>query len=163
MFLDHNDPSHESMMEALEAEFDSYEADNEYDSVLEAALDNILDSCVALEKETVPGTKPRGHILTKEKRDSLPDSAFGIPGKRKYPLVVKGDKKTTEELISRAVQMFHFCNPAWKEELAKNIVKAIQENDVAITIHPKSQINKFVTVPSEYLKVDTEDKYHRTK
>lgn len=157
----YKDQSYVGYLSAMEAEFDSMQADEEYDGVLESYLDAILEK--ALEGESVPGTKPRGHILDKKTRDSLPDSAFGIPDKRKYPLVVKGDKKTTEELISRAVQMFHFCNPAWKEPLAKAIVKAIQENDVAITIHPKSQINKYADVPSQYLKADTEDRYHRTK
>lgn len=140
------------------------EMDEEYDSVLETALDAILNNTYTIATEaTTGGTKPKGHIIDKKTRDSLPDSAFGIPNKRKYPLVVKGNKEVTHELVSRAIQFFHYCNPDWKPELAKNIIKVIEQEKIPVTIHPKSQIGKYVDIPDDLVKADTENKYHTPK
>lgn len=95
-----------------------------------------------------------GKIIDTKTRDALPDSAFGIEKERKYPLLVKNDPKLTHELCSKAIQMFHFCKPDWKEELAKKIVKVVTENKVSVKINKKSQIFKYVDidkVPPEYL------------
>lgn len=159
--------THEGVLSALSEERDSetgeYAAealamDEAYDTALEAALDIVLTTAT---EATGKGTKPRGHIIDKQTRDSLPDSAFGIPSKRKYPLIVKGNKEATHELISRSIQMFHYCNPEWKKELAGNIIKAIRKSGAAVTIHPKSMICKYTDVPKDLLSNDTEDKYHR--
>lgn len=160
--------THEGVLESLsidrnedgEYALEALAMDEEYDTVLEAALDIALAAAMeAAEK----AAKPKGHVIDKKTRDSLPDSAFGVPGHRKYPLIVKGDNEATHELISRAVQMFHYCNPEWKTELAGNIIKAIKKTHVAVTIHPRSMICKYTKVPSELLASDTEDKYHRPK
>lgn len=133
--------------------------DEAYESVLEHALDLALEAT----NDDKGGTRPKGHIIEKSVRDSLPDSAFGIPSARKYPLIVKGDKKVTAELIARAIQFFHFAKPDWKEELAKNIIKAIDESGVQVKIHPKSQIHKYVDVPNDLVKADIPDKYRQPK
>ncbi len=109
-------------------------------------------------------------ILDSKTRDALPDEAFAIvftdkDGKRqrKYPLIVKNDPVATKELIGRAIQYFHFANPKWKAEIAKAIIKAMNETGVVVKIHPRSQIHKYVDVPEKYTDSDTINKYHATK
>lgn len=87
-----------------------------------------------------------GHTIDADLRDSLDDSDFGIPSERKYPLRVPGNKKLTEELVTKAVQMFHFCKAEWREELAKNIVKIIKAENLSVKINKKSQIFKYVDI-----------------
>jgi len=154
------------LLQSLNRDTEAYAMEEQYDTVLEAALDAVLSNVFTIATEatnTKGGTKPKGHIIDKQTRDSLPDSAFGIPKSRKYPLVVKGNKEVTHELVSRAIQFFHYCNPEWKAELAKNIIKVIQKENLPVTIHPKSQINKYVKVPDNLVKSDTENKYHTPK
>lgn len=110
---------------------------------LDAAMESVLDAAMEAAK---------GHVIDPKVRDALPDKAFGIVfvdenGKtqRKYPLVVKSDPEATKELISKAVQFFHFCNPEWKAQLAKAIARAIRTEKVKITINKKSQIFKYIT------------------
>lgn len=110
---------------------------------LDAAMESVLDAAMEAAK---------GHVIDPKVRDALPDKAFGIVfvdenGKtqRKYPLVVKSDSEATKELISKAVQFFHFCNPEWKAQLAKAIARAIRTEKVKITINKKSQIFKYIT------------------
>lgn len=163
MFLDMGLDKHKGILESLTVEHDEYGEvatesilmDNEYDTVIEAALDVVL--------EAKDASRPKGHILDKKTRDALPDSAFGIPSDRKYPLIVENDLATSKELIARAIQFFHFANPKWKPELAKNIINAIDQTGADIKIHPKSAINRFVTVPSDLISNDTENKYHSSK
>ena len=110
---------------------------------INSAMESLFDAAMEAAK---------GHVIDPKVRDALPDKAFGIVftdenGKtqRKYPLVVKNDPAATKELISKAVQFFHFCNPEWKAQLAKAIATAIRTEKVKITINKKSQIFKYVT------------------
>lgn len=111
---------------------------NTYDEVCEA--DTIYGSVFDYAMEA---TK---HIIDPDVRDSLDDDDFGVKKDRKYPLRVPGNKFLTEELTAKAIQMFHFCNPNWKEELAKNIVRIIKEEQLTVKISRKSQILKYVKV-----------------
>ena len=105
---------------------------------LDAAFESIFD--LAME----------GHTIDPKVREKLPDSSFGIieeddgKKKRSYPLVVPGDKQSTEELITKAVQFFHYCKPERREILAKAIVRAIAENGVKSEISEASQILRYV-------------------
>lgn len=96
------------------------------------------------------------HTLTKEQREALPDSAFGIPSQRKFPLIVKGDPELTYKSVSQAYKMFHYAKPEYKRELAANIVKAIKSQHLDIKINPKSMICKYTNVPSNLLKEEKE-------
>ena len=139
------------ILEALTIEAD----DAEVEAIFESVLDFALESAA------------KKRILTPKQRDALPDSAFGVVVKdkegnkiRKYPLIVKGDPKITEELIGRSIEYFHFCKPPeWKPMLAKNIIKAMNTTGVIVKIHPRNQINKYVNVPDKYVAADTKDKY----
>ncbi len=113
---------------------------------------SIPESNVACEADSIYGSvfdyalEATKRIIDQSTRDSLDDSDFGIPKERKYPLRVPGNKKLSEELVGKAVEMFHFCNPNWKEELAKNIVKMIKSEQLSVKISRKSQIFKHVNI-----------------
>ena len=64
--------------------------------------------------------------INTEDRNKLPDSAFGIPSKRKYPLTDK-DGNLDEKHILQAVRFFNKADESDKEELAKNILKAAKK------------------------------------
>lgn len=66
--------------------------------------------------------------MSSEERNNLPNSAFGLPGKRKYPL-------DTPERVKSAIRFFNYCNEDEEEELASNIIKAIKKfnmNDIKV-------------------------------
>lgn len=77
-------------------------------------------------------------VLSKKDRDNLPDEDFGIPSLRKYPL-------NDEKHIRQAVKMFHYCKPAYKQELANNISKKVKENNLVgkVWITPKNPFKKY--------------------
>ena len=56
--------------------------------------------------------------LTKEDRDKLDSSLFGIPETRSYPM-------PDVEHVIYAVRMFNFCRLKDEEKLAENIIKRI--------------------------------------
>lgn len=96
-----------------------------------------------------------GHTIDADVRESLDDEDFGIPAERKYPLRVPGNKRLTEELVSKAVQMFHYCKPEWKEELARNIVNIIKKEDLEIKIDRKAKMFRYISIdelPAKNLK-----------
>lgn len=64
--------------------------------------------------------------INTEDRNNLPDSAFGLPSKRKYPLTDK-DGNLDEKHILQAVRFFNKADESDKEELAKNILKAAKK------------------------------------
>ena len=57
-------------------------------------------------------------VQEETKRSNIPDSDFGLPSKRKYPM---HDKKH----VKLAVRMFNYVDKEDEEELAKNIIKKI--------------------------------------
>lgn len=92
-----------------------------------------------------------GTTISEKQRRNLPDDCFGLieehedgTAKRSYPLIVPDDKKLTHELITKAVQFFHYCKPNQKAELANNIVRAISETGTEIEISEASQILRYV-------------------
>jgi len=91
---------------------------------------------------------PGGHVIPDDVRESLDDDDFGIPSKRKYPLRVPGNKKLTDELVQKAVQMFHYALPEYREELAKNIVAMIKRENLSIKIDAKNRMFKYVSFDS---------------
>lgn len=64
--------------------------------------------------------------LSTEKRNDLPDSSFGIPSKRMYPLRDK-DGKPDKAHIESAVRLFGHASNEDKPQLARNILKAANE------------------------------------
>ena len=83
--------------------------------------------------------------LTAEMRKALPDDAFGLPKKRKYPLVVKDvDGSDDWTHLRDAIAYFHTCKSEEdKKELAQNIAKVIKQYKLDIDIRPTNKIRKY--------------------
>ena len=82
--------------------------------------------------------------------EGLDDKDFGLiieeDGKknRKYPLRMPGDKNRTKELLTKAIQFFHFCKGPYREQLAKNICRVMNEENVVIKIAKNSPLRRYV-------------------
>lgn len=76
-----------------------------------------------------------GHIINEEKRSDLPDSSFGIPEDRKYPL-------DTEEHVRSAIKLFGHAEESKKKSLAQRINKAA--NKYGIEIPESTQCYKYL-------------------
>ena len=74
-------------------------------------------------------------ILSETKRSELPDSAFGIPEDRKYPL-------DTEQHVKSAIKLFGHAEESKKKKLAQNIRSAAKKYD--ITIPENTQCYKYL-------------------
>lgn len=73
-------------------------------------------------------------IIPHNTKTHLPDTAFGIPKYRKYPLIVEGDPEKTAKLIKKTIKNFHYCRPDWKEELSNNILKACEKTNTHVEV-----------------------------
>ena len=81
--------------------------------------------------------------MTAEERNKLPDSAFGIPSKRKYPL-------DTEAHVRSAIRFFNYCDKEDEETLAKNIIKAMKKFDITdIKVSDKNRFYKYYKAMNE--------------
>ena len=63
--------------------------------------------------------------VTESKRSELPDSSFGIPEDRKYPL-------DTEQHVKSAIKLFGHAEESKKKSLAKRINAAAKKYDISI-------------------------------
>lgn len=66
--------------------------------------------------------------MTTATRNSLPDSEFGIPKYRRYPL-------NDEKHILLAIRFFNHVEEEFEKELASNIIKKVKEYDMADKVH----------------------------
>lgn len=66
--------------------------------------------------------------LSEEERNKLPDSEFGIPETRSYPM-------PDPEHVKYAIQMFDRSHKEDRDELAKNIIKFIKKYKIENDIH----------------------------
>jgi len=81
--------------------------------------------------------------LTAEQKRNLPDDCFGLPEKRKYPLIVKGDGNDWTHL-KNAIAYFNTCKDEEdKKILAENIARVIRENNVQVKISPNAKIRNY--------------------
>lgn len=95
--------------------------------------------------EPVPATEaitrdPEATKLTSAERNALPDSAFGLPDQRKYPLHDAAH-------VRQAIKFFNYCKPEDRAELAKNIIKAAKKHGVELStmdIGPKNVFSKYM-------------------
>lgn len=87
--------------------------------------------------------------LTAAQRKALPDSAFGLPSVRKYPLVVKDENGEYEwNHLKDAVAYFHTCkDEEQKKELAQNIAKVIKKYKIDIDIKAGNKIRNYASFP----------------
>lgn len=79
----------------------------------------------------------------KKKRSELPDSAFGIPELRKYPM------QDREHTLS-AIKFFNYVDEEHEKELAKNIIKNMKKYDIPFdTVGEKNRLRQYI--PEKYL------------
>ncbi len=74
--------------------------------------------------------------LQEIKRSELPDSAFGIPEDRKYPL-------DTRKHVQSAIKLFGHAEEGKKKQLAKRICNAAKQYNISIP--DTSRINSYLT------------------
>ena len=93
-------------------------------------------------------------ILEETKRSELPDNAFGVPSKRKFPL-------DTEAHVRSAIKFFNYVDPDDEEELARNIKKAMKKYEINdVHVSDKNRFSKYYTNPkNESVNILNEDVY----
>lgn len=95
--------------------------------------------------------------MSKEEKDRLKDNQFGLPKQRKYPL-------HDMEHVRSAVKFFNYVSKEDEEELAKNILKAMDEFGEYPKISEKNRLYSYL--PKDYGVVkeahvfNTEDIYY---
>ena len=66
--------------------------------------------------------------LSSKDRNDLPDSEFGLPSQRRYPMPDKSH-------VLSAIRFFNHVEEEYEVELAKNIIKKIKKFDMASEVH----------------------------
>ena len=89
----------------------------------------------AIDKQKVPEMSKKK--LARKERDNLPDSAFGLPKMRKYPL-------TDPDRVKNAIKYFKFCGKENRAELAKNIEKAAKKFKIEIVVTRGNPIADYI-------------------
>lgn len=76
--------------------------------------------------------------MSAKERNSLPDSAFGLPEERKYPL-------TDAAHVRSAIRLFGHCPEEKKPMLARRIARAAKK--FGVTIPADSEVAKYLKKP----------------
>ncbi|MMZ42255.1 hypothetical protein D1872_37750 [compost metagenome] len=69
--------------------------------------------------------------LTSKQRNDIPETLFGLPNERKFPL-------TDESHVRKAIQYFKYCQKGKQAELAKRINKRMKELNMNINVSKDS-------------------------
>lgn len=69
------------------------------------------------------------YALYEMSRADLPDSEFGVPELRKFPL-------DTEAHVLSAIKFFNYVEEKYEKELARRIIKKIHEYKIEDKVHP---------------------------
>lgn len=79
-----------------------------------------------------------------KKRSELPDSVFGIPQERKYPMP---DEKHTRS----AIKLFNHVDPKYEEQLAKAVIKNMKKYEIdGSAVGPNNRLRKYL--PKDMIK-----------
>lgn len=79
-----------------------------------------------------------------KKRSELPDSVFGIPQERKYPMP---DEKHTRS----AIKLFNHVDPKYEEQLAKAVIKNMKKYRIdGSVVGPNNRLRKYL--PKDMIK-----------
>ena len=75
--------------------------------------------------------------ITETKRSELPDDAFGVPSKRKFPL-------DTEAHVRSAIKFFNYVDEEDEAELAKRIIAAMKKFNITdVKVSEKNRFSKY--------------------
>lgn len=97
------------------------------------AFESVMDF---LSDDSVKIGKPVTEAMRKADRDKLPDSAFALPKKRKYPI-------NDEASIRNGIKYFRFVPEEDRKECAANLYKAAKKFKIDIIITAGNPFNKF--------------------
>lgn len=75
--------------------------------------------------------------MTAAERNSLNDSDFGLPEKRKFPL-------DSIDHVKSAIKFFNYVNKEDEKELADNINKAIKKYNLKVNIGSKNRLSNYI-------------------
>jgi len=76
--------------------------------------------------------------LSTEARNKLPDSEFGIPSLRKYPLQSKHQTML-------AIKFFNYVDKEHEAELARNIIRKMKEYNISPdVVGEKNRLRKYL-------------------
>ena len=76
--------------------------------------------------------------LHAKERNQLPDSEFGLPSQRRYPLHDRAH-------ILSAVRLFNKVSPENEEELARNIIRKMEEYNIPKeSVGPDNRLRKYL-------------------
>lgn len=104
-------------------------------------LQYALDNQKRLVSHNHYGTKDESAILTEQKRSELPDSAFGVPEERKYPL-------ESPKHVRSAIKLFNHVDKKYEKELAENIIKKMKQYDIHVTVGETNRFGKYYKEPA---------------
>ena len=131
-------PSLESSINMINSEmvinrkwFKSYYVDKSINAVIKADTGEIQEFVHYDDPNIVAITE--GKLKSKD-RNKLPDSEFGIPETRQFPL-------NDAAHVKAAIRMFNHCPVEYEEKLAKNIIKKIKK--FGVTDIEVSEENRF--------------------
>lgn len=83
-----------------------------------------------------------------KKRSELPDSVFGIPQERKYPMP---DEKHTRS----AIKLFNHVDPKYEEQLAKAVIKNMKKYNIdGSVVGSNNRLRKYL--PKDMIKESTD-------
>ena len=76
--------------------------------------------------------------LSTKERNKLPDSEFGIPSQRKFPL-------DSEARVRSAVKFFNYVDQEHEAELAHNIIRKMKEYNIPMdTVGKNNRLSKYI-------------------
>ena len=86
--------------------------------------------------------------MSAAERNALPDSAFGVPSKRKFPL-------DTEAHVRSAIKFFNYVDKEDEATLAKNIIKAMKKFNITdVKVSDKNRFSKYYKSNNESAEVN---------
>lgn len=100
-----------------------------------------------------------------KKRSELPDSVFGIPQERKYPMP---DEKHTRS----AIKLFNHVDPKYEKQLAKAVIKNMKKYGIdGSVVGPNNRLRKYLpkdmikesSIEEGFLKSDKDIYYNKDK
>lgn len=102
---------------------------NNYSSYVMDECDKIVMNYIKKNESTLWGINYSQYLLmeadlSSKERNNLPDSDFGLPKQRRYPMPDKAH-------VLAAIRMFNHVEKEYEAELAKNIIKKIKQFDMA--------------------------------
>lgn len=75
--------------------------------------------------------------LEETKRNELPDSEFGVPELRKFPL-------DTEEHVRSAIKFFNYVDSKYEKELANKIKKKMKKYNIDVKVGKKNRLSQYI-------------------